>query len=391
MKKRIFLTVLALMLALLLTLTACGDASNTCTHSYDNACDTDCNICDEPRTTEHTYDNACDTDCNICDETRSTEHTYDNACDTDCNICDETRTTEHTYDNACDTDCNICDETRSTEHTDSGFDGICDECGGELDIETPALTAPSFDPSSVPKYDNTASYINLNGGVPYFTKNQLTVNAYEHYSALDALDRCGTAVACLGTELLPEGSRGSLSHNPTAWHGGAIYERCHLIAWSLAGENNNAQNLITGTYDLNGVMQTFESLVLDYIRETSNHVMYRVTPVFEGNNLLASGVIVEAWSVEDEGEGVCFNIYIYNAQDNCIIDYASGDYEDPMAATYVVNKSNGKIHEATCSSVYDMSDANKILYYGTLEEVIADLEAQGKTYSYCGNCKPQNG
>ena len=415
MKKRFLFGALALIVTLVIALSACG-GNAACNHEYENACDTVCSLCGESRAATHTYDNECDVECTVCGATREGEgHSYDNGCDTDCNTCGATREVEgHAYDNGCDTDCNTCGATREVEghaydngcdtdcntcgatreflgHTDSGYDGICDSCGEELEVEIPALTAPSFDPTGIPEYDNTVSYVSLNGNIPYFTENQLTVHAYEHYSSLDALERCGAAVACLGTELLPEGSRGSLSHNPTAWHGKAIYERCHLIAWSLAGENNNAQNLITGTYDLNGVMQTFESMVLDHIKETGNHVMYRATPVFEGDNLLASGVILEGWSVEDGGEGICFNIYIYNAQDNCIIDYASGDYEDPTQATYIVNKNNGKIHKATCQSAYDMKEENKIFYYGTLEEVIADLEAQGKSYTYCGGCKPQNG
>ena len=197
------------------------------------------------------------------------------------------------------------------------------------------------------------------------------------------------AVACLGRELFPTADRGSLP-NPTGWHSSSIYERSHLIAHSLAGFDG-ATNLITGTYDLNGVMQEFEEMVKDYIVETDNHVMYRVTPVFEGDNLVASGVIMEAWSVEDEGDGICFNVYIYNAQDDEIIDYATGDVTLPTREyTFVVNKSNWKIHTASCSNVAGMKDENKYYWEGSYAELVAHLTAEGKTYSNGGCCKPQN-
>ena len=197
------------------------------------------------------------------------------------------------------------------------------------------------------------------------------------------------AVACLGRELFPTADRGSLP-NPTGWHSSSIYERSHLIAHSLAGFDG-ATNLITGTYDLNGVMQEFEEMVKDYIVETNNHVMYRVTPVFEGNNLVASGVIMEAWSVEDEGDGICFNIYIYNAQDDEVIDYATGDVTLPTREyTFVVNKSNWKIHTASCSNVAGMKDENKYYWEDSYAELVAHLTAEGKTYSNGGCCKPQN-
>ena len=214
----------------------------------------------------------------------------------------------------------------------------------------------------------------------------MVTESYEYYSELDSLGRCGLTVACLGKDLMPSGNRGSLSSvSPSGWRGNAIYERSHLIAFSLAGETTNKKNLITGTYDLNGVMQEFEAMVAAYIKNTNNHVMYRVEPIFEGNNLVASGVQMEAYSVEDNGEGICFNVYIYNSQDFCEVDYADGSYlYDPGDYTFILNKKNKKIHRTTCSSVHDIADENREGTYKTLQELVAE------GYSYCGNCKPQN-
>ena len=220
--------------------------------------------------------------------------------------------------------------------------------GATAAVENPALTMPVFDPSSVPAYSQTTQvgYVELNGNVPFFTKNQIVDESYEYYSPLDSLGRCGTAVASLGVDLLPTEDRGDISSvKPTGWHstasdstiadivpGGSLYNRSHLIAFSLAGENANVNNLITGTQSFNQVyMQIFENLVLDIMKEYQSagqdyHVMYRVTPIFEGNNLVASGVIMEGWSVEDDGADICFNVYIYNAQPGITIDYATGDY-----------------------------------------------------------------
>jgi DNA-entry nuclease len=249
-------------------------------------------------------------------------------------------------------------------------------------LEHPALTRPAL---SVPAYSGQL-YIELNGDVPYFTANQYTTTSYEYYSARDSFGRCGIAVASIGKDLMPTSSRGSISSvTPSGWHSNSIYERAHLIAFSLTGENANWENLISGTYDLNGVMQTYEEMVVSYIKETNNHVLYRVTPLFEGDNLLATGVNIEAWSVEDSGAGICFNIFIYNVETDYIIDYKTGAAQlDPnselMKCTFVINKSNKKFHLPTCKSVTDMSDANKIFSYKTFEELIAE------GYSKCGNC-----
>ena len=159
--------------------------------------------------------------------------------------------------------------------------------------------------------------------------------SFEEYGELDDLGRCTVTFACVGVDLMPTEERGSISGvKPSGWHtvkyefisGNYLYNRCHLIGYQLTGENANKKNLITGTRFLNiEGMLPFENMVADYVTETGNHVMYRATPIFEGKNLLASGVLLEAWSVEDNGEGICFNVYAYNAQPGVIIDYATGE------------------------------------------------------------------
>lgn len=284
---------------------------------------------------------------------------------------------------------------KNTEgETDKATEGQTSENPSDIVYEVPALTLPAFTP---PKYNNS-EYCNINDGVPYFTENQVVTDAYEYYSELDNLGRCGTAVACLGKELMPTDQRGSISSvSPSGWctstdkdgNSIRIYERSHLLGWQLTGENANKKNLITGTYDLNGVMQTFEDMITAYIKETNNHVMYRVTPIFEGDNLLSSGVLMEAYSVEDNGEGICFNIYIFNTQPDYDIDYKTGAFklsENSILnqVTYVINKRNSKYHKPTCNGVSDMSEANKILYFGTKEELLAEYP----NAKPCGTCKP---
>jgi len=208
-------------------------------------------------------------------------------------------------------------------------------------------TVPDYvDLASIPEYTDKA-YVQLNGGTPFFTEDQYTTTAYEHYSELDSLGRCGVVIACLGKETMPaEGEkRGDIDNiTPSGWKGnnnrydgdivsgGWIYNRCHLIGWQLSAENDNERNLITGTRYFNAGKGTkeeqgmllFENMVADYIKETGNHVLYRVTPVYKGNNLVASGILMEAYSVEDSGEGICFNVYFYNVQPGVEIDYATG-------------------------------------------------------------------
>ncbi len=195
------------------------------------------------------------------------------------------------------------------------------------------FSSESFTLDTLPEYSDSP-YVEINNNVPFFTEDDYTTKSFETYSELDYLDRCGEAYACLGQDLMPTEERGKIgSVKPSGWktvkydivNGKYLYNRCHLIGYQLSGENANAKNLITGTRYLNvDGMLPFENLVADYIKETNNHVMYRVTPIFDGSNLVASGVLMEAYSVEDEGEGVCYNVYCYNVQPGITIDYSDG-------------------------------------------------------------------
>ena len=265
----------------------------------------------------------------------------------------------------------------------------------------PAQTGTEgFDLSNLPAYDGSP-YAAVNDNVPYFTGTDYTTNSYESYSDLDALGRCGVAMACIGTDLMPTEDRESISSvKPSGWinaeyDGQYLYNRCHLIGFQLTGENANEKNLITGTRYMNvDGMLPFENLVADYLKETDNHVLYRVTPVFEGDNLVASGVLMEGWSVEDDGEGVAFCVYAYNVQPGITIDYATGasaaageslPQTTASAAeegAYVLNTSSMKFHEPDCSGAASMSDANRQDYTGSRQALID----QG--YTPCGICKP---
>ena len=188
--------------------------------------------------------------------------------------------------------------------------------------------------NSIPDYSGSP-YIIVNENQPYFTDEDRTPTSFESYSALDGLGRCGTAYACVSTDTMPTEKRSSIGQiKPTGWHtvkydcvdGKYLYNRCHLIGYQLTAENANEKNLITGTRYLNvDGMLPFENMVADYIKETGHHVLYRVTPIFDGDDLVASGVLMEAESVEDNGEGICFNVFCYNVQPGVTIDYATGE------------------------------------------------------------------
>ena len=192
----------------------------------------------------------------------------------------------------------------------------------------------SYAVDSVPEYSGS-EYIIINNNVPEFRESDFTTESFEEYSELDSLGRCGVAFANIGQDLMPTEERGSIGYiKPSGWQtvkydivdGKYLYNRCHLIGYQLTGENANPNNLITCTRNMNAsVMVKFENDVADYIKETGNHVLYRVTPVFVGDNLLASGVQIEARSVEDKGEGIQFNVYIYNVQEGISIDYKTGE------------------------------------------------------------------
>ena len=191
-------------------------------------------------------------------------------------------------------------------------------------------TVTSFSLEDIPAWSGEP-YVAVDGNQPDFPEEDMTSVSFETYSELDTLGRCGVAYANVGQDLMPTEDRESISSvTPSGWinreyDGEYLYNRCHLIGFQLTGENANEENLITGTRYMNvDGMLPFENLVADYVKETDNHVLYRVTPVFEGQNLVASGVQMEAWSVEDEGEGVCFNVYVYNVQPGITIDYGQG-------------------------------------------------------------------
>ena len=267
----------------------------------------------------------------------------------------------------------------------------------EPEVENPALSMPSFSASDVPAYTNQG-YVEVNGNIPFFTPNQYVTESYEYYSPLDSLGRCGTVVASIGLDIMPTEERESISSvKPTGWHSVAypdvgvtsLYNRSHLIAFQLTGENANRENLITGTQYMNQtVMTRFENMVADYIEETGNHVLYRVTPIFTGNNLVADGVLMEGWSVEDNGDGICYCVYLYNVQPGVEINYATGEsrlleIEVPDdAPNYILNTSSKKFHKPTCSNAASISDKNRKESYDTREALIAE------GYKAAGCCNP---
>ena len=193
----------------------------------------------------------------------------------------------------------------------------------------------NYDFNEILNYDKTSNYIILNNNVPTFTPDEMSTISFEKYSELDYLGRCGEAFANVSIDTMPTEERKSIGQiKPTGFHTikydivdkGYLYNRCHLIAFQLTGENANKKNLITCTRQMNSeVMVEFENKVAKYIKETNNHVLYRVRPYFENDNLLATGVQIEAKSVEDNGEGISFNVFIYNIQDGIEIDYKTGD------------------------------------------------------------------
>ncbi len=261
---------------------------------------------------------------------------------------------------------------------------------------------------TVPVYSGEP-YTELNGNIPYFTDREKTEDVFEHYSDLDTLGRCGTAYANICKELMPTEKRGEIGMiKPTGWHtvryddiisDKYLYNRCHLIGFQLAGENANEKNLVTGTRYMNvDGMLPFENMIADYVKETDNHVLYRVTPIFVGDNLVCRGVEMEAYSVEDNGEGTSFHVFVYNIQPGIEIDYATGDSwvansmadivddteEHAQYATtlYVINAKTRKFHFPDCDSVGKISKQNK----KERETDRAELIAEG--YTPCGSCKP---
>lgn len=262
-------------------------------------------------------------------------------------------------------------------------------------------SSAEFDFEVIPEFNNSP-YVVINNNIPDFTEEDYTISSFESYGELDNLGRCTVSYACIGQDLMPTEERGEIgSVKPTGWHtvkydcvdGKYLYNRCHLIGYQLTAENANVKNLITGTRYLNVEgMLPFENLVNDYIDSTGNHVLYRVTPRFKGSELIARGVQIEGYSVEDKGEGVCFNVYCYNNQPEITIDYATGEShltsesttvkDDGTAGTYIVNTKSKKFHKPDCSAVDSMNDNNKKKYTGSRSSLI------NNGYEPCKQCNP---
>lgn len=260
------------------------------------------------------------------------------------------------------------------------------------------------DGSRLAPWDNMNAVVEVNSNQPYFTDEEKSrVDAFETYSELDDLGRCGVAYANICHELMPTEARGEIGNvRPSGWHtvrynelisGNYLYNRCHLIGFQLAGENANEKNLITGTRYLNiEGMLPYENMVDDYVDDTDNHVLYRVTPVYNGDDLVARGVLMEGWSVEDNGAGICFNVFAYNNQPYIVIDYATGEsheaagYESTTTSgdtrLYILNTNSGKFHLPECESAKDMAESNRLELEKSLDEMLS------AGYSPCGRCHP---
>ena len=274
-----------------------------------------------------------------------------------------------------------------------------------------------FSLSDISAFSGTP-YVVVNDNIPYFTDQELSVNSFENYSELDSLGRCGTAYASIGKDIMPTEKRGPIGHiKPSGWQtakydcvdGKYLYNRCHLIGFQLAAENHNEKNLITGTRYMNvDGMLPFENMVADYVKETGNHVQYRVTPIYDGNNPVATGVLMEGKSVEDNGEGILFNVFCYNVQPGVEIDYTTGkshasedavldksnqtddiledavqnSSENNPEVTYILNINTKKFHRPDCSSLSRTKEENKETFTGSKDNLIQ----QG--YEACKNCNP---
>ena len=275
------------------------------------------------------------------------------------------------------------------------------------------VNAATVDLGKIPEYTSEAS-ISVNSNKPYFTAADKKIKSFETYSSLDKLGRCGVAYAEISQDIMPTEKRGDIGMvKPSGWHtvkyscitDRYLYNRCHLIAYELAGENANVKNLTTGTRYLNiEGMLPYENEVTEYVKKTDNHVLYRVTPIFQKNELVVRGVLMEAYSVEDSGKGIQFCKYCYNVQPGVTINYATGDSKETGTSTtvsqkkttqnstvtvqsssgnYVLNKNSKKIHTPSCSAVPKISKKNK--EYSN--KSISELESEG--YTPCKMCNPQ--
>lgn len=281
---------------------------------------------------------------------------------------------------------------------------ICIVFSGCVSLEQ-APQAPtqveSYSMEEIPEFSDEP-YVVINDNIPSFSESDYTTTSYETYGKLDYLGRCTSCIACVGVDIMPTEERGAIgSVKPTGWQtvkyenvdGKYLYNRCHLIGYQLTAENANEQNLITGTRYLNvDGMLPFENEVAIYVKETKNHVLYRVTPIFQSTELVARGVQMEAYSIEDNGEGVEFNVYCYNNQPDIEIDYQTGlskavKTEDAFndqsdKATYIINTKSKKFHKKSCEYAMDIKEENKKVYKGTRESLIKN------GYEPCKNCNP---
>ena len=293
---------------------------------------------------------------------------------------------------------------------------------------TTSVAESLFNPAVIPDY-NGQPWVYVNDNQPFFTEDEITSESFENYSELDELGRCGVAFACLSPATQPAENedRGNISRvQPSGWQfngnnnnvkydcveGGFLYNRCHLIMWALSAENDNHFNLITGTRYLNiDGMLPWETRANEYVDRTGKPLMYRVTPVYTGDNLVADGVLMEAYSVEDKGMGLSFCVYAYNVQPGVEINYATGESwfsgvffdiasssviydtgstdadetvdENANVNTYILNTNSKKVHTEDCKFVDDIQDENREEFTGTLQEML------DKGYTGCGSCKPE--
>jgi len=303
-----------------------------------------------------------------------------------------------------------------TEHRDYGqYDSSTTQTSSQTPSDSNPETSDASDEtisvdadgevklSEIPDYSGEP-YIEVNDNEPTFTEQDKESSSFETYAPRDYEGRCGTAFALVSHDTMPTEERENISEvKPTGWQsvtydiveGGSLYNRCHLIGFQLTGENANWENLITGTRYLNTEgMLPFENQIDDYIDKTHNHVLYRVTPIYKEDELLARGVQMEALSIEDEGAGISFNVYCYNVQPGIEIDYQTGnnwesnttstntDTATQTETTYILNTNSKRFHHPSCSSVESMSSHNRKDFKGSRETLIS----QG--YQPCGQCNP---
>ena len=258
-----------------------------------------------------------------------------------------------------------------------------------------------FDASAIPSYTGSP-YTVVNNNIPFFTDSDMVDYSYEYYSELDDKERCGVCVTCIGTDLMPTEERGEIGNvKPSGWNqakypgvvdGNYLYNRCHLIGFQLTGENDNVRNLIAGTRYLNiEGMLPFENMVADYVKETENHVLYRVTPIFTGDNLLANGVLMEAKSVEDNGEGILFCVYCYNVQPQITINYSDGSsYLNEPVLVEMDDEETTPVKENSQEVISSDTVVTEIPQASDSSGVMVWLSATGSKYHSINNCGKMN-